>query len=729
MSKLSLKERISLAQSLGYEILVLDGGNGKIAVVYARVSGPKQAIESVYSLKRQRGLADQAVGMNYSAVIVILADIAGVSGALGPEARPGFQKLYQAIERGIADDVFVLDFTRLVRDKIIGLDFAALCIKNQVTIIDETGRVLDPSDEVGLILYVVELTKSEGERDRINARLQISRRLKASEGKNPGRVIPTGYFVDPSFKKEDPNQGSFQVYEPHRPFVAFVFEKLLEIGYNSPRRILRACRKKGLDRLPPFEPKDLQDYMETRTSLRLTARDEEGNYIVTTTLVGSVANNYEWYAGVFEWATDSEWGPPIRIEDNHPTIIDPALQPSIHRALEAKRRGPCKSHPVLPLAGIVRSFSNEGNPVPLEHNVSTGYAPRYVYNWEYQRSIPGGSTWSLVNHVVDEPIFDIVLNRLILPDYADRVATELETNRSDALEAAARHRASRERLEKEIENLQISFAHVTHPDDIASINEQLTRRREQLEQLAAEAESMIVAQQVMSEQDIETYREFLADLPALWEGADNELRNRFLSIVLEGVYVLPQPTYFDAKIVWYNGEEDVIRVHVPPRYWKRKKWTDDEEEYLRENYETASWRELAERLARKEGAIKLHAFYMGLKRPPSSEPKLEWTEEEIDVLRQYSQSEMSYEEMREALPRRNEEAVYAHMKRLEFPQPTKAYWYHLPQSYGKKFPSYHSAHRNTAAYPTRSASLSDGAACHSTTISCPENYLSTPNTC
>jgi DNA invertase Pin-like site-specific DNA recombinase len=208
MSKLSLKERISLAQSLSYEILVLDGGNGKIAVVYARVSGPKQAIESVYSLKRQRGLADQAVGMNYSAVIVILADIAGVSGALGPEARPGFQKLYQAIERGIADDVFVLDFTRLVRDKIIGLDFAALCIKNQVTIIDETGRVLDPSDEVGLILYVVELTKSEGERDRINARLQISRRLKASEGKNPGRVIPTGYFVDPSFKKEDPNQGS-----------------------------------------------------------------------------------------------------------------------------------------------------------------------------------------------------------------------------------------------------------------------------------------------------------------------------------------------------------------------------------------------------------------------------------------------------------------------------------------------------------------------------------------
>jgi hypothetical protein len=283
-----------------------------------------------------------------------------------------------------------------------------------------------------------------------------------------------------------------------------------------------------------------------------------------------------------------------------------------------------------------------------------------------------------VNHVVDELVLTVVLDRLILPDYADRVAAELENSRSDALEAAARHRASRERLEKEIENLQMSFSHVTHPDDIASINEQLTRRREQLEQLAAEAESMIVAQQVMSERDIETYREFLADLPALWESADNELRNRFLTIVLEGVYVLPYPTYFDAKIVWYNGEEDIIRAHIPPRYWKPKKWADDEEEYLHENYETASWRELTERLARKEGAIKLHAFYIGLKRPLSSEPKLEWAEEEIDVLHLYSQSKMSYEEMREALPRRNEEAVYAHMKRLEIPHPTQAYWYHLP---------------------------------------------------
>jgi len=314
-AKLSFEERVALAQELGFEVITLESGNGKIAVVYARVSGPKQAVESVYSLKRQRGLADQAAGMNYSAVVVIFADIVGVSGALGPEARPGFQKLCQLIDLGVADDIFVMDFTRLVREKVIGLEFATLCIRNQVTIVDETGRVLDPSDELGLIMYVIELMKSEGERNRINARLQGSRRLKASEGKNPGLAIPTGYFTDPSLRKDDPNHGRFEVYQPHRPLVAFIFKKLLEIGYNSPRAILRACQESSLALLPPFEPEELRAHMETRTALRQSPRDEMGNYIVTATLVQSIIKNYEWYAGVFEWATDSSWGPPIRIEN------------------------------------------------------------------------------------------------------------------------------------------------------------------------------------------------------------------------------------------------------------------------------------------------------------------------------------------------------------------------------------------------------------------------------
>ena len=685
--KHSLDERIAQAQKLGYEIIVLEDGNGKIAVVYARVSGPKQAIDSVYSLKRQRGLADQAAEMNYSAIIVIFADTAGVSGALGPEDRPGFQKLCRAIDLGIADDVFVMDFTRLVREKAIGLEFATLCIKNQVTIVDETGRVLDPSDEVGLLLYVVELMKSEGERSRINARLQGSRRVKALEGRNPGFNIPTGYYTDPALEKGDPDYDRFKIYKPHIALPTFVLNDLLRVGYNSPKNMLKACRENGLSRLPPFEPEALRTHMDSRSALFKTHRDESGNYIVTTSLVQSIVRNRRWYAGVFEWGNDSEWGPPIRIEDNHPAIITPAQSREIDRILAKRRRGPCSSHGILSLTGLLWSFNTEGEAVPLEYALTSGYAPRYVYSWEYRRSVPGSSTWSLTHHLVDEPVCTIVLDRLVLPDYADQVAAELETNRKDALETADRYKERRKRLEEEIENLQANFARVSHPDDIASIERHLAQRREKLAQLAAEAENLIVGRQVMSEWDIQTYREFLANLPSLWESADNTLRNRFLSIVLQGVYILKEPTYFDAKIVWYNGEQDLIRVHIPPRFWQRDKWTEKERQYLRENYATSSWCELAAHLGRKEGAIELHAFYMDLKRQEPTGPRKRWTPEEKDVLRQYSQSEMSYEEMREALPERCEQAIYSQTKRLGLPQPTMSYWRYLPQSYGLEFPS------------------------------------------
>lgn len=703
MSESSLKERIALAQELDCKVIVRDGGNGKIAAIYTRVSGPKQAMESIYSLKRQRGMADQAAEMNYSGIIVILADIVGVFGALGPEARPGFQTLCQLIELGIANDVFVMDFTRLVREKVIGLDFAAICIQNQVTIVDETGRVLDPGDDVGLILYVLELTKSEDERRRINSRLQISRRLKASEGKDPGGSIPTGYFTDPDLKKNDPGYTRFEVYEPHKPFISFVFTKMLEVG-SSPRQILRACRANGFTHLPPFEPEKLRRHMEQRTALRRSPRDEMGNYVVTTTLVTSIVRNYEWYTGVFEWATNSSWGPPIRIEDNHPPIIDPKLRGEIQRILGKGRRGSYSPNGMLPLSGLVWTLNSQGDFVPLAYSMVTGYAPRYIHSWEYNRSLPSSRTWSLVHSLVDEPVCKAVLDRLVLPDYADRVAAELETHRREALDVAARYQASRERLKKEIENLQSNFARVSHPDDIASIERQLAKRREQLTQLAAEAESQIVGRQIMSEHDIETYRQFLADLPSLWESADNVLRNRFLSIVLEGVYIVHHSIFFDAKIVWYNGEEDVVRVHIPPRFRRRKEWTEEEEQYLRENYATATWSELATCLGRKESAIELRAFYVGLKRQCPTEPKKRWTAEEKKVLQRYSQSEISYEKMRESLPDRWGQTIYSKMKRLGLPQPTSPHWYYLSQSYGLEFPSSLTGHKSGTVRPARRAS-------------------------
>lgn len=687
--KRSLQERIALARELGCDVIEFPGGNGEIGAVYGRVSGPEQAVDSVWGLKRQRGMAGKAEGLNYSAVISILSDMIGVSGALGPEDRPGFRRLCELIELGIADDVFVLEFSRLVRERVIGLEFATLCIRNQATIIDETGRVLDPSDEVGLILYVIELMKSEGERNRINSRLQGSRRVKASEGRNPGFNIPTGYYTDPTLEKSDPDYDRFKIYVPHIALPTFVLSEVLRTGRHAPKEILKACREKGLSLLPPFEPEMLRRHMETRSSLFKSPRDGSGNYIVLPTLVRSIVHNHRWYAGVFEWGKNSEWGPPLRIEDNHPAIITHAQSLEIERILARQRRGPCERQGILPLAGLVWSFNSDGKAVPLEYAMTTGYAPRYICSWDYNRSVPGSSTWSLTHHLVEEPVCAIVLERLVLPDYADQIVAELETNRQQALDAAKRYREWREHLEEEIENLQANFARVNHPDDVASIQRQLDQRREKLARLAIEEESSILGREMMSERDIATYREFLADLPSLWANADNGLRNRFLSIVLEGVYILKGPNHFDARIVWYNGQEEFIRVHIPPRYREGSEWTEEDLQYLREHFATASWEEMLTRLRRKEIAIRLQAFKLGLKRREEHiYPRKRWSEEEEQVLRRYSRGEMSFRQMTELLPGRNEEAIYSRMKYKGLPQPTHPYWHYLPESYASSFPSW-----------------------------------------
>ncbi|MCP4544181.1 MAG: hypothetical protein GY832_44280, partial [Chloroflexi bacterium] len=59
----------------------------------------------------------------------------------------------------------------LARDKVIGLEFSALCIKKQATIIDKTGHILDPNNEADFFMYIIELIKGEGEHHHITARL------------------------------------------------------------------------------------------------------------------------------------------------------------------------------------------------------------------------------------------------------------------------------------------------------------------------------------------------------------------------------------------------------------------------------------------------------------------------------------------------------------------------------------------------------------------------------
>jgi DNA invertase Pin-like site-specific DNA recombinase len=686
-TRVPVKDRIADARALGYHVHELEGGNGRIAAVYGRVSSPKQARESIYSLARQRELAGLAASMDYSAVISILADMDGVSATLGAAERHGFGRLCRAISLGIVDDVFAMVLDRLLREWIISHEFAVICLKNNTRIIFETGQVIDLSSGTGQLVYAVETMRAVDELNTMTGRLQGSRRKKAEQGRNPGMSIPTGYYIDPELSKGEPQEGCFLIYEPHGRFVSFVFEQLLALGRSSPRQILKACQQYGFDVLPPFGPQPLRKYMESRSGLRACRRDAAGNYVVSATLVSSIIKNHEWYAGVFKWGMDRKWGDPIRIEGNHPAIIDPTWTPAIQRMLKSRPARAQASHEPLPLSGLVRTLNAAGEQVPLEHAATTGNGPRYVYAWEYRRSEPDSLTWSLSSHLIDRPVTSVVLSRLVLPDYAEQVAAQLNTRENEVAETMERHRAMKRSLEKAIENLESNFARVSNPEDVDSIVRQLAEHRAELAELTAQEKRLSVHEnEQSSSHDIEIYRALMRDLPVLWQAADNTLRNRLLALILQRVELTRDRTHFDARIVWFDGQEDVIRVHIPVRFLTRKKWTDEEDEYLRVDYATADWETLTERLDRKEGAIANRAFNLGLKRQAPTGPKRRWSEVEIEVLQSYSRSEICYEEMREALPNRNEQAIYRKMSLIGLSQPTEPFWYYLTNN-GSRCPS------------------------------------------
>ena len=91
------------------------------------------------------------------------------------------------------------------------------------------------------------------------------------------------------------------------------------------------------------------------------------------------------------------------------------------------------------------------------------------------------------------------------------------------------------------------------------------------------------------------------------------------------------------------------------------RWTDVDDEWLREQYESSSAQELHARFPdRSYYAIRRHAETLGLKRSPRGLPKpkgVVWSEAENAELRAYATGEMSAAELSARLPGRSWDAI------------------------------------------------------------------------
>jgi hypothetical protein len=163
---------------------------------------------------------------------------------------------------------------------------------------------------------------------------------------------------------------------------------------------------------------------------------------------------------------------------------------------------------------------------------------------------------------------------------------------------------------------------------------------------------------VVTEDDVELVKAFLADLSTGWDCQPNDLKNTFLQLVLDSVVIYHETATIRAHIVWQTGLEQEILIHRPPANSRSRNWTEAELAILREHFETGSTAELTAMLPiRSWRAISLKANRMGLHRPDMVGGRghrgtfSRWTKEEDNILRQYYTGEILREEMSERLDR------------------------------------------------------------------------------
>lgn len=98
---------------------------------------------------------------------------------------------------------------------------------------------------------------------------------------------------------------------------------------------------------------------------------------------------------------------------------------------------------------------------------------------------------------------------------------------------------------------------------------------------------------------------------------------------------------------------------------KGKRWTEQENNFLKENYNKLSYKEIGLKIGRSEDACEQQARKIGLKNKTND---LYWSKEEIEILKTQIKTS-SYNQIQKLLPKRNLQAIYNKVYELNLVPP------------------------------------------------------------
>ncbi|OKH63148.1 resolvase [Mycobacterium sp. SWH-M3] len=163
-------------------------------VAYLRVSTIEQA-EHGYGLTAQRTAIRAAAKAAGHRIVATTAD-EGVSGALGPDERPGLTEALDLIASGKADGLIVRDLDRLARAVTVQeAVLATIWTDTTAEVFTSTGLVPrdDPDDPMRTAFREMAAVFAGLERRMIAKRLRDGRRAKAAAGGHATGATPYGW--------------------------------------------------------------------------------------------------------------------------------------------------------------------------------------------------------------------------------------------------------------------------------------------------------------------------------------------------------------------------------------------------------------------------------------------------------------------------------------------------------------------------------------------------------
>lgn len=612
-SKIQLREsRESMLEIV--ELLRLAKQDG-----YRSALTPTDVEEQVFNIQNGR---DHKEVLTEGEITIDFRDL-GISGRLSSDDRPALKALQEFVAEGRVGAVYVSEPSRLTRDQRRITPYFLLELFSQNSCRVRTPEYISNPRISRDWEHLRDEFEDGIEEIKVFARrMGRKKKQKAKRGEYVGEPVPPGFIVE--IKETESSGrlilGKYQRYLPHAEIDAIVLSKYIEQGFSEMKTIKAL---KGL--VYPLFPAELS-YMEQRSSLRTTTKIEGVGYLLTPSMISSLARNPKMI-GMWTFKGIQP------ILDNHEGAVPLDLWLEAHegykRAVKPRGRG-MKRQP-LEWDDLLKCCNHD---VPKR---ISGHSTKGAYRCDSDYRLGRGpSCLDITSRHIDEKLTPVILRQLDFTSFSEEVLARLEADSSHiSLEEEQRKKQTAE-LERRFASLGARLGW-----NGGSLDQILL---EQIERTQAELIGLRARPVPTSPIPVTNYRvvrDFLAGLSKKWYTYPRALRNRLLRLLIDRVDIHHEGKILEATVHWKTGQIELIII--PRARAKRNPelaWTEEERNLVHRMWSDTPQQEIVSALpGRTWKAIAHEAERQGLRRapaPPRKTRRIRWQfEEEREAKRQY----------------------------------------------------------------------------------------------